>query len=62
MSTDENLIHRGYTTISVCILYFSATESTEHLFFLCPFVADLWNWLGLALGVIFYFSTLTSIF
>jgi hypothetical protein len=29
---------------------------------LCPFVANLWNWLGLALRVIFYCSSLTSIF
>jgi hypothetical protein len=46
LPTDENLIKRGCTVVSVCSLCLAGLETTSHLFLSCSFAAQLWNWLG----------------
>ncbi|XP_058772395.1 uncharacterized protein LOC131646348 [Vicia villosa] len=44
--TDENLIRRGFLFSSACSLCNASVESSQHLFFECPFVAALRYWLS----------------
>ena len=49
MPIDENLCVRGCIIVLVCNFWLETDETSEHLFLRCPFVADLWNWLGMDL-------------
>lgn len=44
--TDENLMLRGASLASMCSSCNSQPESSNHLFFECPFALKLWNWLA----------------
>ncbi|XP_074299449.1 uncharacterized protein LOC141630553 [Silene latifolia] len=43
LTTTDNLNKRGLVIINRCSLCEAAMESADHLFFLCPFSAALWN-------------------
>lgn len=45
LPTDENLTDRGLSFPSLCTLCMSQQETSQHLFFDCPFALKLWNWL-----------------
>ncbi|XP_019442267.1 PREDICTED: uncharacterized protein LOC109346983 [Lupinus angustifolius] len=46
MPTDENLQLRGCSLVSMCNLCNLSSETSDHLFLLCPFDVDLWHWIG----------------
>ncbi|GAU23976.1 hypothetical protein TSUD_327770 [Trifolium subterraneum] len=46
MPTDEILAIRGIQLPSICSLCNKEAETTNHLFFQCPFSLALWNWLA----------------
>ncbi|XP_019451747.1 PREDICTED: uncharacterized protein LOC109353840 [Lupinus angustifolius] len=46
MPTDENLQLRGCSLVSRCNLCKASSETSDHLFLLCPFAVDLWQWIG----------------
>ncbi|XP_019460143.1 PREDICTED: uncharacterized protein LOC109359903 [Lupinus angustifolius] len=46
MPTDENLQLRGCSLVSMCSLCKVSSETSDHLFLLCPFAVDLWHWIG----------------
>ncbi|XP_019423314.1 PREDICTED: uncharacterized protein LOC109332721 [Lupinus angustifolius] len=46
MPTDENLQLRGCSLVSMCNLCNHRSETSDHLFLLCPFAVDLWQWIG----------------
>ncbi|CAJ2653183.1 unnamed protein product [Trifolium pratense] len=62
MPTDENLQRRGCTVVSVCVLCMQQSETTAHLFLLCPFAQELWNWLGDLFNVHFDITSFLSLF
>ncbi|XP_058726868.1 uncharacterized protein LOC131598268 [Vicia villosa] len=43
MTTDDNLRIRGFSFPSICNLCLNNSETTEHLFFDCCYVKNLWN-------------------
>lgn len=46
MPMDENLKSRGCVVVSVCIFCMRMEEISSHLFLECPFVVELWKWVG----------------
>ena len=58
MPTDKNLRDRGCITISVCNFCMKTDESSVHLFLCCPFVMELWSWIG---GKLNYVLNLISV-
>ncbi|PNY03736.1 ribonuclease H [Trifolium pratense] len=61
MPTDENLMKRGCTVVSVCVCL-SNFETTPHLFLSCQFAAKLWNWLGTLFENHFDCTTIETVF
>ncbi|KAE9607814.1 putative reverse transcriptase zinc-binding domain-containing protein [Lupinus albus] len=51
MPTDENLMSRGCSMESKCILCNINAESSEHLFLACPFSTTIWQWLSGIFGI-----------
>jgi hypothetical protein len=46
IATDDNLRRRGFLMVSCCSLCNQAYETSQHLFFECPFAIKWWNWLS----------------
>ncbi|GAU10222.1 hypothetical protein TSUD_423240, partial [Trifolium subterraneum] len=46
MPTGENLRMRGCVIVSMCPLCSRDCDSSEHLFFLCPFAVAIWSWVN----------------
>ncbi|CAL0312718.1 unnamed protein product [Lupinus luteus] len=46
MPTDEHLESRGIIVVSMCSLYKSSVETSNHIFLNCSFAMDMWNWIG----------------
>jgi len=44
--TDDQLVLRGMSLVSVCNCCFKNQETASHLFFHCNFASQLWNWLA----------------
>ncbi|XP_058770393.1 uncharacterized protein LOC131644024 [Vicia villosa] len=44
--TDDNLMMRGIQLPSICNLCSATSKTAEHLFFSCPFVVRLWNFVS----------------
>lgn len=59
---DENLRKRGCVIVSRCDLYGLTSESSDHLFFHCPFAKRLWAWLSAATNTNIDLSNCQSIF
>jgi hypothetical protein len=62
MPTDENLIKRGCTVVTVGVLCTADGETTPHLFLHCSFGSALWEWLGELFGIHFDSTNFHSIF
>lgn len=45
MPTDDSFSQRGIPIISRCSLCMHSLETSQHIFFDCPFVSCIWNWL-----------------
>ncbi|PNX81031.1 hypothetical protein L195_g037046 [Trifolium pratense] len=43
MSTDENLMKRGCTMVSICVLCMASAENNPHIFLHCPFADAMWK-------------------
>jgi len=57
MPTDENLTSRGCHMPSMCSLCHENEENTFHLFFLCPYVIQIWNWFAHSLNCTLQFQS-----
>lgn len=48
--------------VSICSICYETDESSQHLFFSCPFAILLWQWLSNALSMTVDASYLASVF
>lgn len=61
LPTDDNLIARGCTVVSMCSLCGLACETSSHLFLACPFAVRLWQWLQGMIGCTIDLSSVSSV-
>lgn len=45
LPTNDNLSLRGFSITSMCSICNANLETSQHLFFDCKFVKNIWNWL-----------------
>lgn len=60
--TDDNLRARGCICVSMCSLYESSCETSDHLFFDCQYASLIWSWLESSLNVPIDHSSLQNLF
>ncbi|GAU22700.1 hypothetical protein TSUD_138230 [Trifolium subterraneum] len=56
--TDDNLILRGCSIVSMCSLCNKHVESSFHIFFDCEFAIKLWSWLAGCVNVTLQFTSM----